>query len=175
MNTGQMMITIAAIFLLSMVILTNSRGLITTSTVMADNRYGILSVSLATSAIEQATSKAFDHNTDTVAVTLINSLTNVGALGIDPGELSNDPTTFNDFDDFNIYRTVPKTDSLILEGTDKKMIFNTYARVDYVDPDNPNNVSSTRTWCKRISVKVISPGMNDTIKMSSVYSYWYFK
>ncbi|MBA4405973.1 hypothetical protein C0389_01735 [bacterium] len=175
MNTGQMMITIAAFFLLSMVILTSSRGLITTNTIMVENRYGILSVSLATSTIEQATGKAFDHNTDTVAVTSINSLTNVGALGLDAGELSNDPTTFNDFDDFNAYKTVPKTDSLILEGTDKKMIFNTYASVDYVNPDNPNNVSASRTWCKRISVKVVSPGINDTIKMSSIYSYWYFR
>lgn len=175
MNTGQMMITIAAIFLLSMIILTNSRGLITTSTVMVDNRYGILGVSLATSAIEQATGKAFDHNTDTLAITSINLLTSVGALGIDAGELSSDPTTFNDFDDFNVYRTVPKTDSLILEGTNKKMIFNTYTSVDYVDPDNPDNISLIKTWCKRIRVKVISPGMNDTIKMSSVYSYWYFR
>lgn len=170
-----MLVTIAAIFLLSMVILSTNRGLITTSTVMVDNRYGILGVSLATSIIEQASGKAFDHNTDTIAVTNVNQLTNVEALGIDPGELSSDPTTFNDFDDFNVYRTVPRTDSLIIEGTNKKMVFNTYVSVDYVNPDNPNNISSTKTWCKRISVKVISPGLNDEIKMSSLYSYWYFK
>lgn len=170
-----MMITIAAFFILSMVILTSSRGLITTNTIMLENRYGILSVSLATSTIEQATGKAFDQNTDTTAVTSINSLTSVGTLGLDAGELGSDPTTFNDFDDFNAYKTIPKSDSLILEGTNKVMVFNTYATVEYVNPDNPNSVSSSRTWCKRITVKVVSPGMNDTMKMSSVYSYWYFR
>ncbi len=175
MNTGQMMLTIGAVFLLSMVILTTNRGLITTNTTMVDNRYGILAVSLATSTIERATSKAFDQNTDTLAINSTSSLTNVSALGIETGESRNFPENFNDFDDYNCYRTNPKVDSLTFEGTNRKIVFNTFCRVDYVNQNSPNTISSQRTWHKRIIVSVIATGMTDTIKMSSVYSYWYFR
>lgn len=175
MNTGQMMLTIGAVFLLSMVILTTNRGLITTNTTMVDNRYGILAVSLATSTIERATSKAFDQNTDTLAINTTNSLTNVNALGLDAGENRNFPENFNDFDDYNCYKTNPKVDSLTFEGTNRKIVFNTFCRVDYVNQNSPNTVSNQRTWHKRIIVSVIATGMTDTIKMSSVYSYWYFR
>jgi len=175
MNTGQMMLTIGAVFLLSMVILTTNRGLITTNTTMVDNRYGILAVSLATSTIERATSKAFDQNTDTLAINSTTSLTNVNALGIETGESRNFPENFNDFDDYNCYKTNPKVDSLTFEGTNRKIVFNTFCRVDYVDQNSPNTVLNQRTWHKRIIVSVIATGMTDTIKMSSVYSYWYFR
>lgn len=175
MNTGQMMLTIGAIFLLSMVILTTNRGLITTNTTMIDNRYGILAVSLATSTIERATGKAFDQNTDTLAVNSISSLTNINALGIDAGESRNFSEDFNDFDDYNCYKTTPKVDTLNFEGTNRKIIFNTFCKVDYVNPNSPNTISSQKTWHKRIIVSVIASGMTDTIKMSSVYSYWYFR
>jgi len=175
MNTGQMMLTIGAIFLLSMVILTTNRGLIATNTTMVDNRYGILAVSIATSTIERATSKAFDHNTDTLAINSTSSLTNVNALGIETGENINFPENFNDFDDYNCYKTIPKVDTLKFEGTNRKIIFNTFCRVDYVNQNSPNTISSIRTWHKRMVVSVIATGMTDTIKMSSVYSYWYFR
>lgn len=175
MNTGQMLITIGAIFLLSMVILTTNRGLITTNTTMIDNRYGIIGVSLATSTIEKATSRAFDHNTDTLSIDALSLLTNVNQLGLETGENSTNPDGFNDFDDYNCYRVTPKVDSLNFEGTTKKIVFNTYCNVDYVSGVDPRTVSNQREWHKRITVRVISPGMTDTIKMSSVYSYWYFR
>jgi hypothetical protein len=34
---------------------------------------------------------------------------------------------------------------------------------------------STATYNKRITVYVTSPYMNDTLKYSSIYSYWYFR
>lgn len=175
MNTGQMLITIGAIFLLSMVILTTNRGLITTNSTMIDNRYGILGTSLATSIIEKATGKAFDHNTDTIAVNSLTILTNINAIGLETGENRNYPDNFNDFDDFNCYRTIPKVDTVFFEGTNRRIIFNTFCRVDYVALNNINNVSTQRTWHKRMMVKVVSPGMGDTIRMSTIYSYWYFR
>lgn len=175
MNTGQTLITIGAIFLLSMVILTTNRGLISTNATMIDNRYGILGVSLATSTIEKATSKAFDHNTDTLSVNVLTAITDYNRLGLETGENSNNPDGFNDFDDYNCYRVTPKVDSLNFEGTSKKIAFNTYCSVDYVSVNDPRTVLNQRAWHKRLTVRVVSPGMNDTIKMSTVYSYWYFR
>jgi MSHA pilin protein MshD len=175
MNTGQMLITIGAIFLLTMVILTTNRGLINTNATMIDNRYGILATSLATSMIEKATGKAFDHNSDTTAITSTNSLTNVTSLGIETGENRNNPEDFNDFDDFNCYISNPKLDTVFFAGTERRIIFSTFCRVDYITTSNPNSATNQRTWHKRMIVRVISPEMVDTIKLSTIYSYWYFR
>ncbi len=175
MNTGQMLITIGAVFLLSMVILTTNRGLITTNSTMIDNRYGILAASLATSTVEKATGKAFDHNTDTIAVTSLTSLTNINSLGIETGEFSSNPDEFNDFDDYNCFRTTPKLDTLAFEGTNRRIVFQTFCRVDYVSLNNPNSTYNQRTWHKRLIVRVITPEMTDTVKLSTIYSYWYFR
>jgi hypothetical protein len=175
MNTGQMMITILAMFLLSMIILTTNRGFLMTNTTMIDSRYDILSVSLATSILEDATSVAFDEKTAGAAVTATSSLTAVSSLGIDGAESSTRPDLFDDCDDYNCYKTNPKLDTLVLQGTTQKIILNSYCRVDYVDGNSPNTVSTTQTYHKKISVRVISPGMTDTVKLSTIYSYWYFR
>jgi len=175
MNTGQMMLTIAAMFLLSMVILTNNRGFLTTSTTMYQSRYDIIGVSLGTSIIEDATGLPFDEQTVGKAITSPNSLTASTALGIDGTETRTRPDLFDDFDDYNCYKTSPKLDSLVIQGTTKKMYFNSYCRVDYVAQDAPNTITTNKTYFKKISVKVYAPGMTDTVRLSSVYSYWYFR
>lgn len=177
MNTGQMLLTIGAIFLLSTVILTVNRGFLTTNTTMIDNRYGIMATSLATSMIERAMSKAFDENTITTEINSLNSLTPVNNLGLDSGESSTNINLFDDFDDFNCFSTTPHIDTLILDQNDpnKKIFFQTYCKVNYVDGNNPDVTVTSPSWHKKISVRVTSSTMTDTIKMSTVYSYWSFK
>lgn len=175
MNTGQMLITIGAIFLLTTVILNVNRGLMTTTTVMYDSRYHIMGISLATSVIERATGLAFDNESDTTDITSLSQLTLPANLGIESGESVNNPAAFNDFDDFNCYRTIPKADTIRLEGTSNLLIYKTLCQVDYVEADNPEQVSSNRTWHKRIIVRVFSDSMADTVSMSTVFSYWYFR
>ena len=185
-----MLITVGAIFLLSMVILNVNRGIYWTNDTMVDNRYGILGVSLATSIIEKATSKSFDAKTDGAAITTPTVLTAANSLGLESGESFNDPDSFNDFDDFNCYKTKPKKDSIIVEGMNSYLHFWTYCTVTYVKDGNPEAVSTTQTYHKRLNVTVTSPDLkiayvegktkklsNDSlsIKMSTVYSYWYFR
>jgi len=177
MNTGQMLLTIGAIFLLSTVILTVNRGFLTTNTTMITNRYGIMATSLATSMIERAISKAFDEKTDTTEATNVSQLTLPQYLGLDAGESRNDPNLLDDFDDYNCYRYVPHVDSIQIDPMDlsKKLYFETYCSVDYVSDSNPNIVSSVRTWHKKLQVIVTSSAMEDTIRMTTIYSYWNFK
>ena len=170
-----MLITIGAIFLLSSIILTVNRGLLNTNSVMMDNRYGIMAVSLATSIIETATNKAFDEQSDTLGLSSTNSLTLSNALGLDAGESRDSVGKFDDFDDYNCFKSIPKVDSLPLLGTDSLIYFNTYCEVKYVSSDDPQVVSVNRTWNKRIDVKVTSPGLSDTVRMSTVYSYFFFR
>lgn len=177
MNTGQMLLTIGAIFLLSTVILTVNRGFLSTEMVMIDNRYGIIAVSLATSTMEAAINKSFDENSDTLALTSLSQLTLTNNLGLDAGDSLAHPEKFDDFDDFDCFRDTTKTDEIPLEGTDplQNIIFYTNCQVDYVRADNPEIVSTQPSWHKRIIVKVYSPGLTDTVKMTTVYSYFFFR
>jgi MSHA pilin protein MshD len=142
---------------------------------MNNSRVDIMGVSLGNSIMEDATSLAFDENTYSAAVTSTNSLTAVASLGLDGSESRTNPAGFDDFDDYNGYRTTAKLDTVVVPGTTRKFIFNTFCAVDYVDPNNPDNVSATRTYHKRIKLRVFTPGMDDTIKLSTIYSYWYFR
>ncbi|MCH7516480.1 MAG: hypothetical protein IIB08_05075, partial [Bacteroidetes bacterium] len=60
MNTGQSLLSIGALLILSLTILRVNNSILTTDSIMQDSKLGILSISLATSLIEEASKKAFD-------------------------------------------------------------------------------------------------------------------
>lgn len=89
-------------------------------------------------------------------------------MGPAPGEHYPD---FNDLDDFDGFETTINN----LPSAE----YNISAKVYYVDPftTGPDKKVNYRTWHKKINVYVTSPSMNnerDTVKLSSIYSYWYF-
>jgi hypothetical protein len=182
MGSGQMMMTILAMVLLSVVILTMNRGFYNTNTTMAASRYNILAISVANSIIEDATSLHFDNATATGALANTTGLTAAASLGVETGESASNPKAFNDFDDYNVYSTNPKLDTILVTGTTKKIIFNSICKVEYVSASSPNTSTTTKTWHKRLSLRVYCPELRDpktlvtdTIKISTVYSYWYFR
>lgn len=161
MNTGQMLITIAALMLLSLVILRVNNNFLSTNTVLMENKFGVLAVSLGTSVLEEAKGKAFDHNTDTLAVT---TLTQLSSVGPESGET--DPL-FNDFDDF---------DGLVRVDTSLPSApFKIECDVVYINPNTPDVASASKTWHKKLTVTVTSDFMQDTVVLSSIYSYFYFR
>ncbi|MEW6652053.1 MAG: hypothetical protein AB1394_01150 [Bacteroidota bacterium] len=175
------MLTILATVLLSVVILTINRTFYHTNTTMAASRYNILAISVANSIIEDATGMRFDEVTSG-AQTSTSVLTAPASLGIESGESAANRRTFDDFDDYNAYRTNPRLDTILVEGTNRRIIFNTICRVDYVTANAPNTTSSIRTWHKRLRLWVYCPEIRDpqtlvtdTIKVSTVFSYWYFR
>jgi MSHA pilin protein MshD len=187
MGSHQMVLSILAMLLLSISVLTVNRQTLTTNDTLMSSRYGLMSLSLANSIIQDASGLAFDENTvvQGSSVTSVTQLTLPSALGLDgTAELASNPNTFDDFDDYNCYRTTPKTDVIIVDATvtpNKTMTFYSLCRVDYVDGTNPSNVMTTQTWHKRLMVSVYSndlkdpwTGLVDTLKLSTVYSYYYF-
>ena len=98
MNTGQMMITLGALALLSLVILRVNNGFLNTSSILLDSKLGVLATSIGTSIIEEATGKAFDEATVDNSVSSLSSLSSPTDLKKDSGE---DYPNFDDFDDFN--------------------------------------------------------------------------
>jgi len=160
MNTGQMMITLAAMMLLALVILRVNNGFLSTNTVLMETKFGVLGVSLATSIIEDATGKAFDENSDSGTVT---SLSDLSTLGPD-GEV------WPNFDDFDDYKGLVYIDSTMPSAR-----FRIACDVVYVDPTLPDSFSGTNTWHKKLTVMVTTPSSQDTIKMSTIFSYFYFR
>lgn len=165
MNTGQMLITVGAMMLLGMIILRVNNGFLTTGTVLMESKFGVLGVSLATSVIEEANSKAFDEETDTMSVNNVNMITAPNNLGPESGESYE---TFDDFDDYNGYSRI--------DSTMPSAVFHLDSKVEYVKDNEPDKVITNKaTWHKRITVTVTSPSMQDTVTMSSVFSYWFFR
>jgi hypothetical protein len=163
MGTGQTLLTIMAMMMLGRLILS-----VNTSTAMSGESiemaaYRITATSLGTSMIEEATGKAFDAKSDTVGISNPSNFSTT--LGKEAGEVYPD---FDDFDDFN---KLHKVDSL--KGS---AIFATDVKVEYVTlSGNSIIVSGSPTYNKRITVSVSSKSMNDTLKFSSIYSYWFFR
>lgn len=164
MNTGQTLLATGALALLSLIILRVNSGFLSTNNTLQDTKFGLLGVSLATSVIEEACGLAFDELSKDDALTGTDELTISSALGPEVGE------SYADFDDFDDFDGFAKVDS-----TMPSAMFNISAEVDYITPGNPDISSGSRTWHKKITVIVTSKSMTDTIKMSSIYSYWYFR
>lgn len=173
MNTGQSLFAIGALLLLSLTILRVNNNILLTDTIMYDSKFGLIANSIATSMIESATEKYFDANTKE-GPCLQSALTY--PLNKESGET--DPSNFDDFDDFNNYTQ-----------TDSASTAKFYSRcvVLYINPSpedlgSLNKSVSTRQWHKKLTVYVTWRMNNqdvgidppDTIKQSTVYSYWYF-
>ena len=166
MNTGQMIMTLGAMLLLAAIMLRVNTANLTNESIRDDAQYGVLATSIATSIIEEAQSKAFDENTDTMNVTALTQLTSV--LGAETGETEN---TFDDFDDYN---GLTKRDSTMPSAT-----FDISCQVVYVLPDNIGGSTSNRTWNKKLIVTITRPVAADSsvlaLRTSSIFSYWYFR
>jgi hypothetical protein len=162
MNTGQIMLTIGAMTLLSLTTMRVNKHFVASGVSLDETKFSVLAVSLASSLLEEANSKAFDENTTENAVT---SLASLSALKKDNGETYSD--SFDDCDDYNNY-----VDSVVNIPSAK---FYIKCLLNYVDVATPDVSSGSATWHKKITVLVASPSMTDTVKMSSVFSYWYYR
>jgi hypothetical protein len=172
MNTGQSLFSIGALLLLSLTVLRVNNNILYTDTVLYDSKFGIIANSIATSLVEKAHEKFYDANTAEGPVTLLTDLT--WPLG--PGVGESNPGNFNDFDDFNNYT---QQDTFF-----NSLVFYTNCKVEYVNPSNPGGLDSkvnTQTWHKKMTVAVTwrqndkqTSFAVDTIRQSSIYSYWYF-
>ncbi len=169
MNTGQMMITIGALMLLTTVILRVNSDFLLSTVQMAESKYELVAISLGTSLIEEAFSKPFDEITANDS--LISSPTLLSSnLGPDAGEDTR--AQFDDFDDYNNYVEYTAGDTTLLSAD-----FKITSKVYYVNPPSLT-AAGTKTYFKRIEVEVTSRFINDgkdTIRLTKVNSHFYFR
>jgi hypothetical protein len=173
MNTGQTLLSIGALLILSITTLRVNTKIMMTDEVLIDSKIGILANSIAVSIIEKASRKSFDHNTAGGPVPL-SGLTSPGSLTwnhSDPDD--NPPDLCDDFDDFNGY-----TQQDTFFGT---VVYFSTSEVVYVDSTDPDVKAAGRSWHKKLTVKTYHRMVgepagtpSDTFKLSTLYSYWNF-
>jgi len=164
MNTGQMMLALGAMILLSTTVLRVNSNFLMNDTVLDETKYNFLATSIATSIIQEAKNKAFDKATDSTSINDPKFLTDPNLLGPEGGEVHE---KFNDFDDYDGF-----------SGADSSMpsaVFYYSCTVGYVEENNPDVTANIKTWNKILTVTVTSPYMSDEITMSTIYSYWFFR
>jgi hypothetical protein len=163
-----MILALGAMILLTILITNVNKNSLSVEDVMYDSNFGITATSIASSVIEDASKKRFDSifYVDSSTVYNPNDFTPAANLGVDSGEDITDPKTFNDFDDYDNYTTV--------DSTMPSAIFDISCKVNYVNDTALDDSVNTQTYHKKITVKVWSRSMRDTMVMSSIYSYWNF-
>ena len=161
MNLGESLLAIGAIILLSILVLSTNSTIFSTGNSLNESKFDILATSVGTSIIEEASNKAFDENTIDTTASKTSDLT----LKLGPeGETRHN---FDDFDDYNDY--------IGSDSTMPSAIFDYRCKVEYVISGNPEKLSGGRSWDKKLTVYVTSNSMSDTVKLSTVFSYWYFR
>lgn len=169
MGSGQMLVTGGAMILLSIIVLSINQGYLINNDVMLNSKFDLLAISLAISVIEDANSLAFDERTTGGnPITTPNQLSSIGPEG---GEnyTTREVNTFNDFDDYDGLH-IAYDDSTL-----KSAIYIIDCDVGYITDLDPDNFTNSKTWYKKLNVTISSPSMTDTIRMSTVMSYFYFR
>jgi len=190
MNTGQMMLTIAALILLGTTVFTVNSNNLQHGTILRQTELGIYAVSLATSVIQRASGMSFDEKTignNSVPTSILPAAGVLSTvLGIEsgaanitgPAEIANNDTSFDDFDDYNNFM---KDSSITGVET-----FHISAKVYYVNQSKPYSLSGTPTWLKQMNIMVnntisrkVFEGIasdpdkgTDTVKMSYIFSFY---
>lgn len=168
MTTAQTLLSIGAMMLLTFLILRFNSIQITSSEAAYNAKFGIVANSLANSLIEEAKDKVFDEVVlDTTVV--ISSPSNFStSLGKETGEV------YPNFDDFDDYNNLFVLDTLSLKNptTGAATAFEIRSTVNYVNDSTPDANSGSKTYHKRLTVAVYSSAMIDTVKISTVFSFW---
>jgi hypothetical protein len=155
------MLTTGAIVLLGLTVMTVNRTFSTHGSILTQTQIGLYGISLAASRIQDAASQSFDEATKDSGITSTTYLTAAGSLGKETGDVT---TNLDDFDDYNNLVTGEK-----IMGVDTFVV---RSYVHYVSDAAPDIDLASKSWHKRIDVRVTSFGNTDTIKLSYVFSYF---
>ncbi|MCB0276652.1 MAG: hypothetical protein KDI06_17680 [Calditrichaeota bacterium] len=177
MNTGQTLLTLAALILLSGTVLNFNRSLNNSDLALAQSRYRLEALSLLSSHMEQASQNYFDEATlDSTSAKTLGEFTAPGILGLEINDLG----VPDDFDDFN---------GMAISDTGRSGVpYRIYFEVDYVRLQGDSFVvSGNREYHKRMRISVMDDYprpilfkyqggavVRDTMRMEFVYSYWFY-
>lgn len=157
MSTGESLISIGALIVFSLVSLNFNTTILENTTVEVENKVYLTAFSLADDLIEEIRQKAFDAATVDFPTTNPASLTSPYSLGHNSSEIY---PNYNDVDDFNGFTKIvsaPHAEN-----------YHVTCSVYYVDSDNPDNITLTQTFYKKVIVTVSSPYLRHNIQLSQI-------
>ena len=164
MNTGQTLLAVGAMILLSVLILRVNGTFLTTGTTIMNTKFDILATSIAISELEEISRRRFDEYTVHAPATSLTQLsTTLGREGGEPAP-PND-SSYDDIDDYNnFYKDITDMPSAN---------FHVLCHVNYVQPNALDDSTTVPTWFKKVTVEVW-PKLKDadTVRISQVFSYW---
>lgn len=159
MSNIQTFLTLGAMIFLTMTSFRFNTVILENSTIEMENKVMLTAFSLADDMIEEIKVRAFDQATIKFPTASLGNLTTTDNLGPETGETY---PNFNDIDDFNGYTkyvTAPHAEDYYVT-----------TKVQYVNETNPDQVSSSRTYYKKVTVTVSSPYMRNAINLSYIFS-----
>lgn len=177
MSTSNTFLTLGAFVLLATLMVGFYRNLARGGDTVLDSQSGIATLTLASTYMELAQGLAFDEATidSFITVTDMAALTPPARLGPDNPPPSGEAveagfSTFDDIDDLN---------GLALVDTSFRKISGVYKTsfaVHYVEPTNLAQISTARSFTKRIDMSIvrIDPVSTDTLRHSVVVGYFHF-
>ena len=159
MSSTQTLLTIGAMMILALVALRFNSAMLTTQSADLSNKVYLTAFSLADNVIEEAKVKNFDETTIDFPTT--NPATLSSVLGRDGGEVY---PNFNDVDDFSGYKdtiTAPYFETYFID-----------CYVHYVNASNPDQISASQTFYKKLTVTVRSPYLMspDSVSLSYIFT-----
>lgn len=187
MGTGQMILTVGAMTLLGLLILTANSSILENDRVVSNSEFGVAAVSIATSIIEEAQGKAFDDAVVDSGLTNPLLFTAPALMHQQSSEyyrpIDSTYTDFDDLNDFNGFWIEYVADSskpqiATYRGESKGFRADYFVRsaVSYVTAGggsaNPDGTSLIQTLHKKLTVTVTSPSSTDTLTLSTIISYW---
>jgi hypothetical protein len=170
MNTGQMLLTIAAFMLLGVVMINFRSADFQNEDVLDGNEYAQKAVAIGRSLIEEMQEKVFDQQLVSKKIIRVENLSACG-----PAYTEKYPD-FHDVDDFHgsVFRS--PASGVTPTSTTPKCLWDTWGytvsiRVEFVSPTNPTIVSAIRTFAKRATLRISNQFTDEVVTMSFIAAY----
>ena len=152
MSTGQMALVIGALMLFGIVKSNFQSAVIHNTDIIGSNREMQNAITISRGIFDEIQRRAYDVACVNKKVVRLSDLSSIGPAS---GEYY---PAFNDVDDFNGSVFISPAPGANLNATPRALRstegFTVRVRVDYVDPNNPETVTVSRTWAKRVTITV---------------------
>jgi len=158
MGQQQLMLTLGAIVLFSLVSLSVNRLVLNHTDAIYGQQAEFYAIKLAQRFIEEAKVKAFDENTINATTGSVNGF-KLPPMGPEPVESY---PNFDDVDDFNAFTTTLSTNIGAMTVS---------ISVDYVQETNLDLVVATKTFYKKMSVTVQSDYLTSPVTAHYVFAF----
>ena len=168
-NTGQVLLVLGAVILFSLMLPSLNESILYTDLNQLVTQVENSALGLAQGFLSEAATKVFDEVCLTTEPDSPDQLTPVVDLGREVGE------SYPGYDDLDDYADLALMDSTAFTSIQ----FTVSGAVDYMDPSNPEIISPSPTFIKRLIVTVtssylIDPATRDSlqIKLMRLYTYY---